>query len=166
MRRACAEPPSITSGAPALPITTNVIAGSHANTAGAGVRGATIAGGGAPANSDPDETGEAPNSVTGSYGTIGGGYGNAAGQLATIGGGLGNSAGERATIGGGYLNTATNYSTIGGRGQQCHHGDRWHRGGGHVESGGLWRSGGSGPKQHCRSIEVSSEAGREQYFPQ
>ncbi len=107
-------PSSITSGAPALPITTNVIAGSHANTAGAGVRGATIAGGGAPANSDPDETGEAPNSVTGSYGTIGGGYGNAAGQLATIGGGLGNSAGERATIGGGYLNTATNYSTIGG----------------------------------------------------
>lgn len=98
-----------------LPITANVIAGSHANNVGAGVRGATIAGGGAPVNSDPDWQGNTPNSVADHYGTVSGGYGNvAAGQRATIGGGDRNEAANGATIGGGSLNDAGNGATVGG----------------------------------------------------
>jgi hypothetical protein len=75
------EPSSITFGSPALPITTNTIGGSHANTVSAGVRGATIAGGGLPSgDSDPSFASESPNRVTGHYGTVGGGYGNRAGD--------------------------------------------------------------------------------------
>ena len=63
------------------PITANVIAGSSANTVTAGVRGATISGGGVPTGlSDPNFTNEAPNRVTDAYGTVGGGYGNVRGR--------------------------------------------------------------------------------------
>jgi len=77
-------------------ISPNVIGGSPANNVTAGVRGATIAGGGTPGNSDPDFPLEAPNRVTDVYGTVGGGYGNRAGDDAgtaldagfgTVGGG-------------------------------------------------------------------------------
>mgnify|MGYP005843481707 CR=1 FL=1 len=124
------EPSAATFGAPALPITTNMIGGSHANEVTAGVRGATIAGGGVPAgDSDPDfgvaEFPENPNRVTDHYGSIGGGYGNQAGDnagtasgssFATVGGGGNNTAsGAISTVGGGVVNTASgNWSTIGG----------------------------------------------------
>jgi len=109
-----------------LPITTNTIAGSSANNVTAGVRGATIAGGGVPSgNSDPELFDENPNRVTDHYGTVGGGYANQAGDaagtpgdrpLATVGGGRNNTAsGGGSTVGGGYSNTASGTaSTVGG----------------------------------------------------
>jgi hypothetical protein len=120
------EPSSITFGSPALPITTNTIGGSHANEVTAGVRGATIGGGGVPiGNGDPDLLFEGPNRVTDAYGTVGGGYRNRAGDAAgtttdrisaTVGGGSLNSAsGGESTVGGGTVNTASGVqSTVGG----------------------------------------------------
>ena len=110
-----------------LPITANVIAGSHANWVTPNVRGATIAGGGVvdELNSDPQHILEAPNRVTDNYGTVGGGYDNQAGDgagttsdraFATVGGGRRNTASSSAsTVGGGANNTASRlYSTVGG----------------------------------------------------
>ena len=102
-----------------LPITANVIAGSRSNSVAAGVRGATIAGGGMPiGESDPTFTGEGPNLVTDAYGSIGGGYNNRAGDgagtatdrgFATVGGGHNNEAsGRGSTVGGGISNSANN----------------------------------------------------------
>ncbi|MCB1605603.1 MAG: tail fiber domain-containing protein [Xanthomonadales bacterium] len=100
-----------------IPITANVIAGSSANLATSGVRGATIAGGGVPSgNSDPLFSNEAPNSVTDHYGTVGGGFANQSGDgagsatdsaFATVAGGRINLAsGTRSSVGGGAFNTA------------------------------------------------------------
>ena len=120
------EPSSITFGTPALPVTTNTIGGSHANAVTAGVRGATIGGGGVPAGeSDPDLGLEAPNRITDHFGTVGGGYANRAGNddailtnatFATVGGGSSNAAsGDLSTVGGGQTNTASGVlSTLGG----------------------------------------------------
>jgi hypothetical protein len=108
------------------PITTNTIAGSSANGVTAGVRGATIAGGGVPAGaSDPDFGLENPNRVTDHFGTVGGGFGNDAGDgagttldrsFATVGGGFDNTASGRfSTVGGGDNNTTSGAaSTVGG----------------------------------------------------
>ena len=91
----------------------NVIGGDAGNSVGAGVQGATIAGGGgiqAP-------NGRFPNLVLGDFGTIGGGFDNtASGFGATIGGGVGNTASDGdAAIGGGLDNTAGGgAATIGG----------------------------------------------------
>ena len=96
-------------------ISPNVIGGSPANGATAGVRGATIAGSGVPSGYiDPDVEDEAPNRVTDHYGTIGGGFANRAGDddatlndapLATVGGGTSNMAGGAfSTISGGQRN--------------------------------------------------------------
>lgn len=144
------EPSVETFGTPALPITTNTIGGSHANFVGAGVRGATIAGGGVPIGFDePDFVREAPNRVTDAYGTVGGGYNNQAGDVAgtttdrafaTIGGGIENTAsGAYSTVGGGFGNTASGFasavsggidntasgrrSTVGGGSGNCAGGD-------------------------------------------
>jgi len=98
------------------------VQGYAGNAAADGATGATIAGGG--------QTG-APNRITGSFGTIGGGEGNLAGQGATIAGGAYNAAepfqsfvGGGAsnvadawgtTIAGGYKNTASDrFATVGG----------------------------------------------------
>lgn len=120
------QPSSLTFGSPALPITSNVIAGSHANEVALGVRGATIAGGGLPSgNSDPSFIDEGPNRVTDSFGTIGGGYANRAGRdvgtptinaFATVGGGFSNTAsGNRSTVAGGGSSSASGYaSTVSG----------------------------------------------------
>jgi len=109
-------------------ISPNVIGGSPANGVTAGVRGATIAGGGIPGgDSDPDYFDEAPNRVTDHYGTIGGGYANVAGDnagmstsapFATIAGGWSNSAsGAISTVTGGVDNTASStQSTVAGGG--------------------------------------------------
>jgi hypothetical protein len=75
------EPDPTSSGAP------NVIGGSSANSVTSGMIGAAISGGG--------ETGF-PNSVTTSFGSIGGGANNIAG-------------GQYARVGGGYQNHATGY---------------------------------------------------------
>jgi hypothetical protein len=90
----------------------NVLGGHSANSVGAGLYGAVVAGGG----SSPS-----PNSVTAAYGTVGGGLGNTSGaDSAVIGGGRNNSIQANAwyaTIAGGIGNTiATNirYGAIGG----------------------------------------------------
>jgi trimeric autotransporter adhesin len=108
------------------PITSNTIAGSSANNITAGVRGATIAGGGVPTGlSDPDFGAENPNRITDHYSTVGGGFANRAGDdagtavdsaFATVGGGFANTAsGTRGTVGGGVGNTASAFAgTVGG----------------------------------------------------
>lgn len=114
------------------PITANVIAGSSANSVAAGVRGATIAGGGLPAgDSDPDYSAEAPNRVTDNFGVVGGGWGNVAGDSdpalftglgATVAGGIVNSAtATSSTVGGGSGNVASGEGAIiaGGVNQQA-----------------------------------------------
>ena len=118
------EPSSITFIG--VPITTNTIAGSSFNLVSAGVRGATIAGGGVPGgDTDPDLTSENPNRVRDHYGTVSGGYGNDAGDglgtpgdraFATVGGGRNNNAfGFTSTVGGGDGNNASGFrSTVGG----------------------------------------------------
>lgn len=101
-----------------IPITNNVIAGSSANSVRAGVRGATIAGGGVPTGqSDPLFGQNNPNRVTDHYGFVGGGYGNLAGGVdaplgesafATVAGGYNNTArGVASSVGGGQLNVAS-----------------------------------------------------------
>ncbi len=101
----------------------NVIGGGSSNGVTAGVRGATIGGGG-PASIDPDY-GVGANNVTDHYGTVGGGFRNLAGNddgtltnqaFATVGGGLQNTArGIYSTVGGGNTNTASGtYSAVGG----------------------------------------------------
>ena len=109
-----------------VPATANVIGGSSANGVAAGVRGATIAGGGLPlGDSDPDYLSEAPNRVTDNFGVVGGGWGNVAGDSdpalftglgATVAGGIVNSAtANSSTVGGGSGNQATaNFATVGG----------------------------------------------------
>jgi len=95
------EPSSETFGSPALPITRNMIGGSHANEVTAGVRGATIAGGGLPTgNSDPTVLFDGPNQVTSHYGTVSGGYANTAGDGTSLGGGF-------TTVAGGINNVAS-----------------------------------------------------------
>lgn len=103
--------------------TANVSFGAPGNGITAGAIGATISGGGgafiavSPAR--------AVNSVTDSYGSVGGGAGNRAGdaagtvddaRYASIGGGQNNSAsGPHSRIGGGERNTASaRHSTVGG----------------------------------------------------
>ncbi|MGA2245856.1 MAG: tail fiber domain-containing protein [Verrucomicrobiota bacterium] len=97
-----------TNGAP------NLLGGSSMNFVSSGIVGATIGGGGA-----NDFLGDAySNTVTGDFGTIGGGLGNTAGSgyYTTVGGGFGNSAsGGNAAIMGGALNRAGgSYSLVGG----------------------------------------------------
>ncbi|HEY3413907.1 MAG TPA: tail fiber domain-containing protein [Armatimonadota bacterium] len=91
----------------------NVLGGSQVNSI-ANVVGATISGGGMDSVAGTD----LPNSVTGEFGTVGGGYGNTSGQAAFVGGGLGNTAsGVGSAISGGSANTASNFYTAVGGGQ-------------------------------------------------
>lgn len=87
----------------------NVIGGNPANDVAPGVEGATISGGGQPF---------AYNSVTGSYGTVGGGISNTAALHAVVGGGMGNRApGNHGVVGGGLSNEAASnpgFTTVGG----------------------------------------------------
>lgn len=120
------EPSALSFGQPAVPITSNLLGGSAVNALTAGVRGATIAGGGVPADADPDTLFEGPNRVTDHYGTIGGGYGNRVGDDAgtvadalagTVAGGVNNVAARLGTVAGGSSNRATaNAATITGGG--------------------------------------------------
>ncbi len=87
----------------------NVIGGFSGNAVtGTGVAGATIAGGGAAS---------LVNTVSGSFGTVGGGFENTAGTIfSTVAGGDGNAAsGAQSTVGGGGANTASgSISTVAG----------------------------------------------------
>lgn len=96
--------------------TPNVIGGNSGNSVTAGVRGATIGGGGASGIT---------NSVTDDLGTVGGGSNNRAGDNAgtttnasnaTVGGGSANKArGFASTVGGGFFNDALgDSSAVGG----------------------------------------------------
>lgn len=107
-------------------VSPNIIGGSPANSVTAGVRGATIGGGGVPVgDTDPDFIGEAPNRVTDAYGTVGGGYANRAGddagttidgRFATVGGGTANIASGLASVVAGGSNNLTsfNFTTVAG----------------------------------------------------
>ncbi len=85
----------------------NLIGGPSGNIVSPGVVGATIGGGGHDGF---------PNSVTGNYGIVGGGYGNTAdGFSATVGGGEDNTAEYYSTVGGGSGNAASSVAaTVGG----------------------------------------------------
>jgi hypothetical protein len=118
--------PNASSGAP------NLIGGSPVNFVSTGVVGATIGGGGAINYRGNSYT----NSVTSSFGTVGGGFDNtaggygtsstvaggsqntASGYSSTVAGGNGNNAigGHDSTVGGGQNNTASGYygATVGG----------------------------------------------------
>ena len=115
------EPDATGAGAP------NFIGGSPANFVASGVSGATIAGGGA-----VNYFGTAySNTVTASFGAIGGGarniaggqessvgggyQNNASGYISTIAGGAYNTAtGDEPTVGGGAYNTSANFAFVGG----------------------------------------------------
>ncbi len=91
----------------------NVLGGSEINSIGAGVVGATIAGGG----QDYFSLGAYPNRVLADFGTVSGGSNNtASGYAAGIGGGHSNTASNLyASVGGGVANIASGVnSTIGG----------------------------------------------------
>ncbi len=90
-----------TNGAP------NVIGGSPNNFVSSGLVGATIGGGGAVIYNGSHYT----NKVTGSFGTVGGGAGNAAGAFDTVSGGYQNTATSGySTVGGGFENVASDSS--------------------------------------------------------
>lgn len=88
----------------------NVLDG-YGSGVGAGVTGATIAGGGGVAQNQ-----FVPNTVSDDFGTVGGGIGNTAGQgngngqWATVAGGYHNTAsGVASSVAGGFANTASGY---------------------------------------------------------
>ena len=102
----------------------NIVGGSPGNTLAAGVRGATLAGGGT--TGDASFGVAAVNRVTDLYGTVGGGATNQAGNnsgpttdaaFATVGGGLRNTAsGTVSTVAGGDSNAASGGSSAVGGG--------------------------------------------------
>src|SRR5713101_7164957 len=104
------EPATDTQSGHNLGFSPNLVGGFSGNAVtGTGVAGATIAGGGAASFA---------NTVSGSFGTVGGGYGNTASghSSSTVGGGYGNTASSSySTVGGGEYNTAISYySAVGG----------------------------------------------------
>ncbi|GMU42610.1 MAG: hypothetical protein IT479_10105 [Xanthomonadales bacterium] len=158
------EPSAETFGAPALPITRNLIAGSHANTVSAGTRGATIAGGGLPSGeSDPFFNSEAPNQVTGHFGTVGGGFANIAALGGTVAGGLQNEAtgSSSSTVGGGVDNVASGgLSTVAGGFTNLASGLASSVAGGEVVSATGRNSMASGGRLNCAGGDYSWVGGR------
>jgi trimeric autotransporter adhesin len=130
------------------PISPNVLGGSPFNSITAGVRGATIGGGGGPFGND---TGFAlgPNQVTDAYGTVAGGYRNRAGDWtgdivqaggSTVGGGGNNVAsGDHSTVAGGIGNSASGHLSVvaGGQGNVASGNYSFVAGGFHNEANGL-----------------------------
>ena len=93
----------------------NVIGGYSANFIAGGVVGGTIAGGGDHFFSGILGSGgtDYPNSVTGSFGTVGGGFSNTAGPDSTVPGGFYNTASGTASFAAGsYANATNNYSFV------------------------------------------------------
>lgn len=162
------EPSDVLSGG--VPITANLVGGSFANSLAAGVRGATIAGGGAPAGTG-QAIGPTANRVAAHYAFVGGGLGNVAGhaadvtagRVASVLGGLQNEAsGFGSVIAGGAQNQASGYLTsVGGGAQNAAVGDFAVVGGG-VElcAGGdsSW-AGGNRAKSRPDNVAVHPELG-------
>ena len=84
----------------------NVTGGYAGNSISNGVVGGTIGVAAAGEFREDENFNSYPNTVTGDFGTIGGGYGNVAGDYSTICGGYDNFAGNYSTIPGGYNNYA------------------------------------------------------------
>lgn len=93
----------------------NVLTGHSSNSLDSGVVGATISGGGY-----DDGNLVLPNTITGNYGSIGGGFGNeTTSDAATVSGGRENlSDGVHAAVGGGLANTAGGKGAAVGGGEQ------------------------------------------------
>lgn len=88
---------------PIIMVAPNTVNGSSSNTVTSGRTGASIGGGGYTLNGAPHA-----NVVTGSFGTIAGGYSNTAASNGAVSGGNDNTAGGYASvIGGGSANTAS-----------------------------------------------------------
>lgn len=154
-----------------LPNTTNTIAGSHANSVGPGVRGATIGGGGMSGDVEPNIfSGQEPNRIESSYGTVSGGAANVAGvdgspgfgPFATVGGGVLNTAsGFSSTVAGGGRNTASQPdSTVGGGRSNIASGVSSWVGGGELGHALGSRSSVSGGIQNCAGGRYSWAGGR------
>ncbi len=95
----------------------NVIGGSSGNDVSTGVYGATISGGGYNYDTTPFDGTPDINTITGNYGTVGGGVQSiAGGDYAVVSGGMANSTGaDAATVAGGQKNEATGEnSTVSG----------------------------------------------------
>ena len=113
--------PNGTNGAP------NLIAGSSLNFVPPGVIGATVGGGGATNYAGSFNS----NTVSGNFGVVGGGAGNAASYIATVGGGyFNNASAAAATVDGGAFNFAGVYATVGGGFQNAASGNGAFIGGG------------------------------------
>lgn len=164
------EPSSVTFGTPALPITRNMIGGSHANEVGPGVRGATIGGGGMPAGqSDPNFIVSGANQVLSHYGTVSGGFDNAAGISnslisgygATVGGGIVNrAAGLESVVAGGSRNSALGQqSAVGGGSNNTASGARAVVSGGQSNSASGERALVPGGVNNCAGGDQSFAAG-------
>ena len=164
------EPANVLSAA--FPITANVVAGASANRVQAGVRGATIRGGGSLSGDvDPDYTGEGPIVANDHYATVGGGLENNAGITAggvadqpftTIGGGFGNDAfGDTSTIAGGRRNITTGtHSAIGGGFLNAAAGDQSVVVGGNTGAALGDLATVSGGQSNCAGADFSWAAGR------
>ncbi len=169
------------------PITANVIAGSAVNSTLQGVRGATIAGGGANPTGDPDFNTVASNFVSDHYGAIGGGFSNVAGDqmgsnadaaYATVGGGRNSTAaslgstvsggaenlalGAHATVGGGFRNRTTqaDATIAGGERNSVNGAASAVAGGGANDARGL-RSFVAGGSFNCAGADFSFAGGRQ-----
>lgn len=162
------EPSDVLSGG--APITANLVGGSSVNSLAVGVRGATIAGGGAPAGTGQGG-GQTANRATSHYAFVGGGLGNVAGdatdleygRFASLAGGLQNQAsGFASAVAGGAQNKATGYITsIGGGAGNAAVGDfAATSGGAELCAGGdaSW-AGGDRAKIRPDNVAVHSEAG-------
>jgi hypothetical protein len=100
----------------------NVVNGSSANFITSGVYGATIAGGGGSFYQFP----QVSNSVTGDFGTVSGGYGNASSGADTVAGGIFNaSSGFCDAIGGGQNNIAGGNEAVVAGGYANNNGADW-----------------------------------------
>lgn len=169
------------------PITANVIAGSQVNSTLQGVRGATIAGGGANPTGDPDFNTVAGNFVSDHYGVIGGGYSNVAGDqmgsnadagYATVSGGRNSTAaslgstvsggaenlalGAHASVGGGFRNRTTqaDATIAGGERNSANGAASAVAGGGANDARGL-RSFIAGGSFNCAGADFSFAGGRQ-----
>jgi hypothetical protein len=141
----------------------NVIGGSSSNDVSTGVYGATISGGGSGGDANPFDGTLDINTVTGNYGTVGGGVQSIAGgdyavvsggmanstsaNYATVGGGRINEAnGENSTVSGGYLNVAggAKATVSGGQDNEASAGDATVSGGDSNVAGGSGATVGGG----------------------
>jgi hypothetical protein len=150
--------PNVTSG---TTISANVIGGASSNRVynpfGSGpVIGGTIGGGG---DSSPNGS---INSVTASFGTVGGGLRNTAFAYSTVGGGSSNTAsGSTAIVGGGQSNTASgNYAAVGGGSSNTASGSNATVGGGNSNTASGMESTVPGGVSNQAAGQVSFAAGQ------